>query len=127
MDAELFRKNAELNGELADYLDEFAQAAAPTQGQRTVGLDALFLVASYALFRLSKNYFDHQRGLSEAELRQKMLDQVDVLVKAGWGHDAALGVIQQVSKDIATLRADSPILKAALELFQKSANSTGGK
>src|SRR5208282_328532 len=98
MNAELFRQRAELNQELADYLDEVAQAADPEQSQRTMGLAALFAVAAYALYRLAKNHFDHQRGLSESELRQEMLDQVEALVKAGWTREKALAAVLRVNK-----------------------------
>jgi hypothetical protein len=120
MDADRFRTSAELNQDLADYLDGVAQAADPEQAHRSAGLTLLFIPAAYALYRLAKNHFDHQRGLSEEELRQKMLDQVDTLVKGGLTHDKALAAVLKVSKDVATLREDSPILKAALELLKSS-------
>ena len=127
MDAEAFRKQAELNQELADYIDEVAQATDPEQANRTILFDALFAVASYALFRLAKNYFDHQRGLNEGTLRQMMLNQVDGLVQKGWSKEKALAAVQAVSKDVATLRSDSLVLKAALDLLTKGAGSAENK
>lgn len=73
---------------------------------------------AYALYRLAQNYFDHQRGLAEAELRKLMLDQVEFLVKEKWPREKALAAVQAVSKDIAGLRPDSPALKAALALLK---------
>ncbi len=125
MDAEEFSKQAELNQGLADYIDEVAQAADPDEGNRAIGFEAIFFVAAYALFRMAKNYFDHKRGLIEADLRQKMLDQVDGLVQKGWGRDKALAAVQSISKDVATLRSDSPALKAALDLLAKGSSSAG--
>lgn len=125
MDAEAFRKQAELNQELADYIDEVAQETDPEQANRTILFDAIFAVAAYALYRMAKNYFDHKRGLIEAELTQKMLDQVDSLVQKGWSKDKALAAVQSVSKNIATLRSDSPALKAALDLLAKGSSSAG--
>jgi hypothetical protein len=127
MDAEAFRKQAELNQELADYIDEVAQATDPEQANRTILFDSLFAVAAYALFMLAKNYFDHQRGLNEAALRQIMVDQVDVLVQKGWSKERALAAVEAVSKDVATLRSDSPVLKAALDLLTKGAGSAESK
>jgi hypothetical protein len=118
MDFEQFRRRAELNQAVADYLDEIAQAADPDQAHRSVTLGILFAVSTYALYRLAKNYFDHQRGLSEAELRQEMLEQVEVLEKSGWDRDKALATVLTVSKETATLRPDSPALEAALALMK---------
>jgi hypothetical protein len=73
-------------------------------------------VAIYALSRLAKNYFDEQRGLNEADLTKKILDQVDGLVQKGWSNEKALAAVLAVSKDVATLRSDSPVLKAAVNL-----------
>jgi hypothetical protein len=125
MNPEEFRKQAELNQELADYMDEVAQATDPEQANRTILFDAIFAVTAYALFRMAKNYFDHKRGLDESDLRQKMLDQVDGLVQKGWGRDKALAAVQSISRDVATLRPDSPVLKATLDLM-KGAHSSGG-
>jgi hypothetical protein len=125
MDAEAFLKQAELNRELADYIDEVAQATDPEQANRTVLFEAVFVVAGYALYRLAKNYFDHKHGLNEAELTQKMLNQVDGLVQKGWSKDKALAAVQSVSKNIATLRTESPVLKAAIDLFSKGSGAEG--
>jgi hypothetical protein len=119
MDADEFLKQAELNRELADYIDEVAQETDPEQANRAALFGAVFVVAAYALFRLAKNHFDHKRGLIEAELSQKMLDQVDGLVQKGWSKEKALAAVQSVSKNIASLRTESPVLKAAIDLVTK--------
>jgi hypothetical protein len=126
MNAEQFRQRAELNQTLADYLDEVAQEADPDQAHRAGGLALLFGVAVYALYRVAKNHFDHQRGLDEAELRQLMLDQVDALVQKGWDRDKALDAVLKVSKDVASLRPDSPAFKAAIALLQAGNTATDG-
>ena len=125
MNAEQFRKGAEVNETLRMYLDEVEQDADPDNGERSFALSALFSVAAYALYRLAKNYFDLQRGLDEAELRQAMLQEVEHLVQNGWGRDKALAAVQKVSKDIATLRPDSPALNAALALLKGAAAGKG--
>jgi hypothetical protein len=104
----------------ADYLDEVAQKADADQADRTMGIEALFAVAAYALYRLAKNYCDHQRALAEAELRDQMLDQVEGLVQRGWNRDKALASVLQVSKEISTLRSDSAIVKAAMTILGKN-------
>ena len=121
MNAEDFLQRVEkTGGDLADYLGEVAQEADQDQiRNRSVALTLLFGVAAYAMYRMAKNYFDHQRGLGEAELRQLMLDQVEVLVEAKWTRDKALAAVQAVSKDIASLPPDSPALKAALTLLRQ--------
>lgn len=126
MTAEQFYHRAELDQTLADYLDEVAYEANPEQADRSVALGMLFGVAAYALYRLAKNHYDYQRGLDEAELRELMLDQVDALVQKGWSQDKALAAVQAVAKDIASLRPDSPALKAALALLKAGDTPTGG-
>jgi hypothetical protein len=125
MDADQFRQHAELDQVLADYLDEVAQEADADPARRSVALGMLFGVAAYALYRLAKNYFDHQRGLDEAELRQLMLEQVEALIQSGWTRAKALDAVQKVSKDVASLRADSPALKASLALLKVGETATG--
>lgn len=127
MNPEDFCKQAELSQELADYIDEVAHATDPEQANRTLLFDSIFAVTAYALFRLAKNHFDFKRGLDESVLRQEMLDQVEVLVQKGWSRDKALATVESVSKDVATLRADSPVLKASLDLLTKGTNSSRGK
>ncbi len=118
MSPEEFRGEAELNTTVSNYLDRVAQKADPKViRDRSVALTLLFGVAAYALYRKAKNHFDHQRGLDEAELRQIMLDQADALVQKGWAPDKALEAIETVSKDVAGLRPDSPVLKAALAVL----------
>jgi hypothetical protein len=126
MNPEQFRQRAQLDQTLADYLDEVAQEAEPDQAQRTVSLGVLFAVAAYALYRMATNYYDNQRGLDEAMLRQLMLDQVDALVGKGWGREKAVDAVQAVSRDIASLRSDSPALKAALLILKAGASEAGG-
>jgi hypothetical protein len=128
MDAEQFRQRAELDQTLPDYLDDVAQKADPDQAaHRAAAMTLLFGVAAYALYRLAKNYFDHKRGLQEAELRKLMEEEVEVLAQKGWSRDKALEVVQKVSKEVASLRPDSPVLKAALALLGNGADSpTGG-
>ena len=72
-----------------------------------MGLDALLVVASYAVYRVAKNYLDQQRGLSESELRA-MFDQVETLVKTGWSRDKALAAVLQVSKEDDDLAIGKP-------------------
>lgn len=126
MNAEDFLERVEKEGgELADYLDEVAEDANSAQSERG-GFTLLFGVASYALYRMAKNYFDYQRGLNEVDLRQRMLDQVDALVQSGWSREKALAAVEKVSKDIATLRPDSAALKAALAILNAARASKNG-
>jgi hypothetical protein len=118
MDFDQFCQHAKLDQNVANYLDDIAQAADPHQTDRSVGLDVLFAMAAYALYRLAKNYLDQQRGLAEAELRQQLLEQVETLVKGGWSRDKALAAALAVSKDVATLRPDTPALKGAIALLK---------
>jgi hypothetical protein len=86
-------------------------------------ITALFGAAAYAVYRMAKNYFDHQRGLGEAELRELMLEQVEELVRQGWGREKALEAVLKISKDVASLRPENPIVKAALSLLNRDATS----
>ena len=123
MDAVQFRQAAERNEELADYLDEVAQGAEPDEARRSM-VAAVSGAVAYAVYRLTKNYFDYQRGLDETELRQQMLAQVEELVRLGWGGAKALEAVLKISKDVASLRSESPIVKAALSLLSKDATSS---
>jgi hypothetical protein len=127
MNFEQFRRGAQLNQELADYLDGVAQEANPGKADRSfaLGVGMLFGVAVYGLYRMAKNYLDHKKGLSEAELRQEMLGQVEELVKSGWDRDKALAAVLAVSKDVASLRHDSPALEAALSLLKAGGKVSG--
>jgi hypothetical protein len=119
MNAEQFCQHAAVNQTLADYLDKVAKEARPKRANRSFALEALFGVAAYALYRLAKNYLDHQRGLNEAELREQMLGQVRTLEANGWDKDKALATVMKVAKEVATLRPDSPALKDTLEVLGK--------
>lgn len=125
MTAEEFRERAMLDQTVADYLDDVAQEAIPGQNDRGGALALLFGIVAYALYRLAKNYFDHQRGLDETELRQEMLTQVDRLIQQGWGRDKALAAVLKVSKDVASLRPDNPALTAAMTLLGAGRPKTG--
>lgn len=124
MDRQRFRDQAASDMTVANFLDEVVDVVDPVSDRDpTAGL--LFTVCTYALYRLAKNYFDHQRGLDEAELRQEMLEEVETLVRSGWTRDKAAAAVKMASREIATLRPDSPALKAALALL-KGGNAVVG-
>jgi hypothetical protein len=125
MNAEQFRAEAELDQTLSDYLDGVAEAANPEEADRSIVLGILFGVAAYGLYRMAKNYFDYERGLDEAELRQQMMEEVEALVQKGWSRDKALEAVLAVSKQIASLRADDSALKAAIALLKAPGKVTG--
>jgi hypothetical protein len=123
---ENFQERAAVEQGIADYLEGVTRRIDQDDGQRSLAVSALFGVAAYALYRLAKNYFDYQRGLDEADLRQVMLQEVEVLVQKGWGRDKALTAVQKVSKEIASLRPDSPAVTAAIKLLKQGDAATAG-
>jgi hypothetical protein len=125
MNAEQFEQRALVDRTLANYLDEVVEKAEPEEVSREVGVSVLLAVAAYALYRIAKNHFDQKRGLAEAELRDRMLDQVERLVKKGWSRDQALATVEKISKEVASLRSESPAIKAALAVL-KGGNEGGG-
>jgi hypothetical protein len=117
MDAELFCQRAQLTPGLNDYLDEVAaKAEAATTDQEKGPAALLFAVVAYALYRLAKNYLDHQRGLQAAELIEIMMQQVQILVDQGWDPKVALDTVSVISKEVSSLRTDTSELKAALAI-----------
>jgi hypothetical protein len=105
-----------------DTLKEVMQGGGKRDPNPYVGV--VFAVAAYTLYRLAKNYFDKQRGLDEAELRTKMLDQIQKLVDNDLSHSEAVKIVEKVSKDIATLRSDNSIITFILAWIRgRSGNS----
>ncbi|QJW94805.1 hypothetical protein [Frigoriglobus tundricola] len=117
MDRTQFTLQAKRNEVLAAYLDEVAQGATAS-GHRAAGAGLLIGVAAYALYRLVRNYFDHQKGLQEAELRQLLLQEVDNLVQKGWDKDKALAAVLEVSKAVTALSPDDPVIQAGMTIIK---------
>jgi hypothetical protein len=120
MNAVEFRSRAEMSQPLADYLDEVAQQSETRDGERTVVVDLLFVLAAHALYVYARNYLDHKRGLDQAELRAKMLEQVDHLVGEGYARDEALAAVSAVSKIVETHPPDDSLLTTAIGLLANS-------
>jgi hypothetical protein len=120
MNAQEFRHQVEWKGgDLAEYIDQVAQAADPYQDSiHGAAPSQMFGVAAYGVFQVAKSYFENKRGLRETELHELMLDQVAALVCEKWPTDDALATVQAVSKNVSRLHPDSPALKAALTLLR---------
>jgi hypothetical protein len=119
MDVDEFRKRAETDQVMADYLDDVSQQAAPDQADRTFGVETLFFFSAYALYLWVRNYIDHQRGLQEAELRRLMEQEIDAFVKKGFSRQQAVEAVLAVSKAVSKKPPDDSVLKAGLAAMGK--------
>ena len=117
MNPQEFQHQAERNQQLADYLDEIAQDSAPTGQDRSVGLDFVFVVATYAVYHWVRTFVDHRRGLNEAELRRHMEAEITRFVQSGHTPEQALEAVLEVSKAVAAKPPDGALLDIARSLL----------
>jgi hypothetical protein len=124
MDHEEFQRYAETHQALADYLDDVAQTSQDEASGRAVGLEMLFVTASYALYLWVRTYLERRRGLDEADLRRAMLADIELLVARGYSHQEAQKTVLAVSKAVATKPPSDSVLTAALKALSGT-NQTG--
>lgn len=117
MDPQEFQHEAERNQRLADYLDEIAQNSSPAGQDRSLGLDFLFVVATYAVYHWVRTFIDHRRGLNEAELRQQMEKEIDRFIQSGHTPEQALQAVLEVSKAVAAKPPDEALLDIGRNLL----------
>jgi hypothetical protein len=118
MDAEQFRRSAEVNQTMADYIDEVAQAASSDAASRSIGLDFLFVLAAHATYLWLRNKVDHHRGLLETELRRLMEDEIEKMREKGLSQEEAMSAVMAVSKSVAIRPPDDSVLSAGLALLK---------
>ena len=118
MDFQTFRTRVERDQAIADYIDDLTQQASGVD-DRSVGLDVLFGIIAYALYRRVKNHYDYQRGLRDADLRHGLEAEVQALVEHGWKQDAALKAVVRIDETVTKLPPEDPIVRAGLALLTR--------
>lgn len=114
-----FRQDAERDQHVADYIDGVVALVSDVT-DRTAGVDVLFGIVAYGLYRQLKNYFDYQRGLQQATLRALLESEVATLVNSGWTHDDALRATLAISDNVAKIPSESRIITTGLSLLRGS-------
>lgn len=118
----VFRTSCELNQTIADFLDDSAQSLSQ-ESERTGGLEMLFGLAAYSLYRHVKNILDEQKGRRNAGLRQMMEDEVIDLASRGWTKEEALKAVLEINQTIDRLSIESPVVKAGLSILSHGNDS----
>ena len=99
MDAMQFARRAKEDPQLRPFLQEVAddvdkQVSVEEPEQFTVtGVDFLFFVAAYALFRWLKDYFDRRKEMYVTEMVERQADVVVALTKEGIPPKVAQAVV----------------------------------
>jgi len=112
-----------LSAFLREVAEETAQQVSLEEPQSYItvtGVDLLFTVSAYALFRWAKDAFDHRRALNEAEIARQQEQLIAALIQDGFPPDKAQAVVTTLLKNIAVRTQDDPAIKKALSLLGKS-------
>ena len=116
MDAMQFKKQAEEDPQLRAFLQDVAQdvgsrvSVEPPEGYPLAGVDFLFGVAAYALYRLVKDYLDTRALKQQAEV-------IKTLVEAGFKPELAQATVIALLSRIAKRTEDDPVFRKALNLI----------
>jgi len=117
MDSTDFRRATETTTALAVYVDSVAEAAA-NERERGIVPDVFMAAAASALYLWLRNYVDFKRGLNEAELRQRMEQEVDDLVKQGYPRKEALNAVLAISKAVTLRMPSKAVVDAGLAILE---------
>jgi len=126
MDSIQFTERAKEDPKLREFLEEVAEDVAkqvavekPQTFLTVTGVDILFGVAAYALYRLLKDYLDHHRAARETEILKRQAEVVTGLTEAGFPPELAQATAVSLLNGIAKRTEDDPALKKALEFIGK--------
>jgi len=111
----------EVAEEAAEYLGE-SVSIQPIEGSirfPITGLDMLFCVAAYTLYRLVRDAFDNRRALADIDIAKQQIKLIATLRKLGYTPKQAEAVVTALLKKIKERAEDDPILKKAVSLFCK--------
>lgn len=126
MDAMQFTQRAKEDPHLCAFLKEVAeevdkQISVEKPGAFGItGVDILFGVAAYALYRFVKDYLDHRRAVREAEILKKQAEVIAALTKEKIPPEMAKTTVVELLERIAKRTADDPVLKKAFNLVGKA-------
>src|SRR4051794_32662398 len=81
------QEDAALQSLVREVAGEAAREVSVSEPQRFVtvsGVDLLFSLAAYALYRWAKEHFDHRRAKGEAEVLQQQEQVIAALIEDGF-------------------------------------------
>ena len=119
MDAIQFTQRAKKDPQLREFLEEVAEevgkqvSVEKPETFAVAGIDLLFGVAAYALYRFVKDYLDSKTLKRQAEV-------IKMLIEAGFPLELAKTTVVALLKRIAKRTADDPALKKAFDLIGKA-------
>lgn len=126
MDSEKFVQYAKENSVLRLFLSQVAAAAARERPKESssryvtvTGTDILAIIAAHAMYRWLRDYFDHRRGLREAEIAKQQAAVIKGLIRDGFPPESAHAVTVDLLKKIAERTIDESSLTTWAGLIKK--------
>ena len=122
MDALEFQQQAPADPQLRAFLQEVAEAVWPQVRGETwpffavTGLDFLFLVAAYVIFRCIKEGLDGWRNRRETEEASRRAEIIEELVRDGIPPEAAQATVTALLQGLDQRSDDDPALQVAQSL-----------
>lgn len=112
-----------VTGFLQEVLNDIPSAKVKEEHDRMLvvgGLDALFVIAAYALFRWAKDYLDNSRATRETDLAKYQQELISKLITEGFSRKEATATTQSLLDKISKRAAESdPALQKVLSLINK--------
>lgn len=123
MNTTQFEQHALEDPDLHAFLNEVSKEAAtqisPHKQEQFItvtGVDLLFTLGAYALYRWANDYFNHRRALQEIEILDQQTRVVAALIKDGFPPEQAQAAAAALLSNIAKRTEDDPALKKVLAL-----------
>jgi hypothetical protein len=109
------RTDPQVTAFLREVAEDVAQQISVEEPQRfaVIGVDILLGLAAYALYRWTKDYFDHRRALHEIDIAKQQSQLIAGLIEAGFPAKDAQATAVALLKGIARRTEDDPAVKTA--------------
>jgi hypothetical protein len=132
MNQETFHIAAKNDPQISDLLRDIAKQSAIeedlSQGKYPLEmLSPLIGLATYALYRWARNFFDHQRGAQEIDLVKQQLDLIAGLAQEGVPRAKAEKIVVAMLKEIRSRGMNDPAVQVALALASGETNPKAEK
>jgi fucose permease len=115
----------QLNSFLQETAAESMKSLLTEESRRSftvTGMELLFAIATYALYRLAKEFFDNRRALNEVKIAMQQEKLISSLIKDGFPHKEAHIVAVTLLKGISKRTEDDPALKEAFAILERGSS-----
>jgi hypothetical protein len=117
------REDKQLSGFVQDVLKHIPSTKTKEKSDRMIvvsGLDALFVMAAYALFRWAKDYLDYKRATNEINTAKYQEQLIAKLIEDGFAPKESAIVTKSLLDNISKrANENDPALQKALSMIKK--------